>query len=74
MTYDDAIAVIDRVMAARADCYPDEPAARDAIRHKVAQAVSTLRTDDEGDCQFLLFDMLLMMEHRHTIWREHQAA
>ena len=74
MTYDDAVQIIDRVMAARADRYPSDVESRERIRHTIAKAVSTLRTDDEGDCQFLLFDMLLMAEHRHTIWREHQAA
>lgn len=74
MTYDDAVQIVDRVMAARADRYPDEAAERDAIRHKVATAVSTLRTDDEGDCEFLLFDMLLMAEHKHALWREYQTA
>lgn len=74
MTYDDAVQIVDRVMAARSDKYPAEPAEREAIRHKVATAVSTLRTDDDMDCEFLLFDMLLMAEHKHAIWCEHRAA
>lgn len=74
MTYNDAAQVIDRVMAARADRYPDEPEARDAIRHKVAKAVSLLKSADETDHEFLLFDSLLMEEHKYRLWQEHQAA
>jgi len=74
VTYDDAAQIINRVMAVRSDRYPDEPEARDAIRHKVAKAVSLLKSADEMDCQFLLFDMLLMEEHKHRILLEHQAA
>jgi hypothetical protein len=65
VTYGDALGIVDRVMAQRLEQYPGDEESRERIRHKIAKAVSLLRSGDENESRRVLFESLLVAEQSY---------